>query len=101
MTSLSHATLSLADQYAMAKQLQDAAERETKRIRDLILTAHNGVGEFVEEGDSVDVVVGFSTRTTLVADRVKALLTPAQIADCSSFVIVQSLRVKPRLRVAA
>jgi hypothetical protein len=99
MTSLNAATL--ADQYAIAKQLQDAAERETKRIRDLILAAHPGSVEFVEEGDSVDVVVGFSTRTALVADRVKALLTPSQIADCSSFTTVQSLRVKPRLRVAA
>ena len=93
--------MTLADQYAAAKYVQEAAERETKRLRDLILAAHAGAGEFVEEGDDVDVVCGFSTRTALSTELVRKVLTAKQIADCSTFSTSQTLRVKARLRVAA
>jgi len=67
---------SLADRYAIIDAEIKATGRETI------------------EGDTFDVVVGLSERTTLDQAKVKALLTPAQIADCTKTATIETLRVK-------
>ena len=89
--------LPLADRYAI---LKGEAEALNKQI-DALKTEIKASGlEFVE-GDSVTIKVCLSERATLDSTAAKKLLTPEQVLSCSKVSLVETLRIQPRLALAA
>jgi hypothetical protein len=88
---------SLADRYASLKNEIDALTKELDAAKKEILEL--GVEEVV--GNFCTVTVGLSERSSLDQKKVKALLTPAQIAEVSSTTLITTVRVKAKVPVAA
>ena len=84
----------------MSAILKGEAEALNKQI-DALKTEIKASGlEFVE-GDSVTIKVCLSERATLDSTAAKKLLTPEQMASCSKVSLVETLRIQPRLPLAA
>ena len=89
--------LPLADRYAILKAEADALNKQI----DALKTEIKATGlEFVE-GDTVVIKVCLSERATLDSTAAKKLLTPEQVASCSKVSLVETLRIQPRLALAA
>jgi len=87
----------LADRYASLKHEIDALTRELDVAKKAILDL--GVEEVV--GNFCVVTVALSERSSLDQKKVKAILTPAQIAEASSTTLITTVRVKAKVPVAA
>lgn len=82
--------MTLADRYALI----DAEIKALEKAKDAIKAEIKATGRELIEGDKFDVVVGLSERSALDQAKVKALLTPAQIAACTKTTMIETLRVK-------
>lgn len=82
--------VSLADRYALV----DAEIKALEKVKDALKAEIKATGCETIEGNTFDVVVGLSERSSLDQAKVKALLTPVQIADCTKVSTVETLRVK-------
>jgi len=89
--------MNLADRYAALKAQMDSIKAEFDAVKAEIRA--EGRAEIV--GTDVIVTLGLSERTTLDPAAVKKLLTADQIAACSNTTTIETIRVKPRLTVAA
>ena len=79
--------------------LKAAIAELTDKERDLkTLIASSGYAEI--DGDLFRATVSLSERTTLETEKVKALLSAAQIAACSKTTEVTTVRVAARKRAA-
>lgn len=87
----------LADRYASLKNEIEALTKELDVAKKEILDL--GVEEVV--GNFCVVTVGLSERSSLDQKKVKAMLTPAQIAEVSSTTLITTVRVKAKVPVAA
>jgi hypothetical protein len=91
--------MSLADQYAIAKDVLDAAQRQVDAIKAQIkATAHDGV----IEGEFATVTITYTTPERFDAKTAKTFLTAEQVAACTKVgSLVETIRVKNKLAVAA
>ncbi len=85
----------LADRYFAIKNEIDALTRLLDQVKAEIKAT--GRDEIV--GDLAIVSVGLSERVALDQKAVKALLTPAQIIECSKTTLIETIRVKPTANV--
>jgi hypothetical protein len=93
VVDLSEARLSAAvDRFAVLKAAISELEKEAGELKTLFLDAKRDR----YEGALHEVVVVHSIRSTLVADKVRALLTPAAFESCQSTTDVHSVRVTGR-----
>ena len=88
---------SLADLYAVAKAEADAAAKKADALRKPIIAT--GVQTLM--GQFFAVEVGLSERSSLDSKLVKALLDEQQIAECTKVTLVETLRIKASLSLAA
>ena len=88
---------SLADLYAVAKAEVEAASKKAEALRKQILAT--GVQTLM--GEFFTVEVGLSERSSLDSKMVKALLDETQVASCTKTSLVETLRVKASLSLAA
>lgn len=80
-------------------QLKAAIAELTEKEKELkTIIAASGYAEL--DGDLFRATVSLSERTTLESDKVRALLSPAQIAACSKVTEVTTVRVAARKRAA-
>lgn len=87
----------LADRYGSLKAEIEALERQLDAVKKEI--KDSGVEEIA--GAVYTVTVGLSERSALDQKKVKAILTPAQIAEVSTTTLITTLRVKATAKVAA
>ena len=89
--------MTLADQYAHAKAELDRAEAALKALRKTILAT----GQETLAGRDCYLQVALSERATLDSAYVRSILTPEQLANAERRTLVETIRVKPMLRIAA
>ena len=91
--------MTLADRYALAKDVLEAATRQLDAIKaEIKATAHDGI----LEGEFATVTITYTTPERFDAKAAKALLTPEQVAACTKpGSLVETIRVKNKIAVAA
>jgi len=89
--------MNIADRYAALKFQIEALEQELSGIK----TEIKALGQEQIEGDNVIVTLSLSERNSLDTTAVKKLLTEAQIKDCTKTSLVETIRIKPKLKMAA
>jgi hypothetical protein len=87
----------LADQYAHAKAELDRAEAALKTLRKAILAT----GQEMLAGHDCYLQITLAERATLDTAYVRGILTPEQLASAERRTLVETIRIKPMLRVAA
>ena len=81
-------------------ELKAAIAELTEKEKELkTIIAASGYAEF--DGELFRATVSLTERTTLESEKVRALLSPAQIAACSKTTEVTTVRVAARKRAAA
>jgi len=89
--------LTAADEYAAIKAQIDLLEAKIKVLRkEILATGHEHV-----EGDHCTIDVSLSERSTLDAAKAKSFLTPDQIEASTKKTLVETLRIKAKVPVAA
>ena len=89
--------MNLADKYAIAKQEADAALATLDAIKAEI----RALGREVIEGTHVLVTLSLSERRSFDAKAAAQFLTADQVAACTKVSQVETIRIKPRVVVAA
>lgn len=89
--------MNLADRYATLKFQIEALEQELSGVKAEI----KALGQEQIEGDDVFVTLSLSERNSLDTTAVKKLLTEAQIKDCTRTTLVETIRIKPKVKMAA
>ena len=89
--------LPAADRYAILKVEIEALTKELDTVKAEI----KATGRDIVEGVNAIVTVSLSERSALDAKAAKAYLTPEQVIACTKTSLVETLRVKPRLLLAA
>lgn len=89
--------MNLADRYAALKFQIEALEQELSGVKAEI----KALGQEQIEGDSVYVTLSLSERNTLDNAAVKKLLTEEQIKGCTKTTLVETIRIKPKVKIAA
>jgi phage-related baseplate assembly protein len=87
----------LADLYAVAKAEAEAAEKRVQSLRKQIIE----LGQEFQVGDAYTVQVSLSERASLDSKAAKSFLTEAQIAECTKTSLVETLRIKASVAMAA
>lgn len=90
-------TATLADAYAAAKAELEAVEARVKALRNEIMAT----GLEAIEGQHAIVTVGLSERGSLDQKLAKTFLTAEQLAACTKTTLIETLRVKVKMPVAA
>ena len=90
-------TMHIADQYAFLKNQIDSLTKELDKVKAQIKAT--GCEEIV--GDQAVVTVGLSERSSFDAKVAKTFLTDEQIETCTKVSLVETLRIKPLIRLAA
>ena len=90
-------TINLADRYAL---LKTEIDRLTADL-DVCKAEIRALGRERIEGTSVIVTLSLSERASLDTVAVKRLLTPEQISACTRTTQIETIRIKPRVVVAA
>ena len=90
-------TINLADRYAL---LKTEIDRLTADL-DVCKAEIRALGRERIEGTSVIVTLSLSERASLDTVAVKRLLTPEQIGACTRTTQIETIRIKPRVVVAA
>ena len=90
-------TINLADRYAILKQEADAAIAAL----DLVKAEIKALGRETLEGTHVVVTLSLSERKSFDAKAAQAYLTADQVAACTRVSTVETIRIKPRVIVAA
>jgi hypothetical protein len=85
----------LADRYFALKNEIDALTRLLDECKAEIKAT--GRDEII--GEHAIVSVGLSERVALDQKAVKAILTPAQIIECSKTTLIETVRVKPTVNI--
>jgi len=89
--------MNLADKYAIAKQEADNAIAALDAVKAEI----RALGREVIEGTHVLVTLSLSERKSFDAKAAQAYLTTDQVAACTRTTQVETIRIKPRVVVAA
>ena len=89
--------MNLADKYAIAKQEADAALATLDAIKAEI----RALGRETLEGAHVLVTLSLSERKSFDAKAAAQFLTADQVAACTRTTQVETIRIKPRVVVAA
>jgi hypothetical protein len=89
--------MNLADRYSTLKFQIEALEQELSGVKSEI----KALGQEQIEGDSVYVTLSLSERNSLDTAAVKKFLTEAQIKDCTKTSLVETIRIKPKVKMAA
>ena len=89
--------MNLADKYAIAKQEADAALATLDAIKAEI----RALGRETLEGTHVVVTLSLSERRTFDSKAAAQFLTADQVAACTRVSQVETIRIKPRVVVAA
>ena len=90
-------TLPAADRYAILKNEMDALTKQLDAVKAEI----KATGLEIIEGNTATVVVSLSERASFDAKVAKTFLTEAQVSACTKLSLVETLRVKPVLKMAA
>lgn len=90
-------SINLADQYAILKAESDRINAEL----DLVKGEIRALGREVIEGTHVLVTLSLSERRSFDAKAAQAFLTADQVAACTRTTQVETIRIKPRVVVAA
>jgi len=90
-------SMNLADKYALAKQEADAA----LATLDAIKVEIRALGREVIEGTHVLGTLSLSERRSFNAKLAAQYLTTEQVAACTRTTQVETIRIKPRVVVAA
>ena len=89
--------LPAADRYAILKAEIEALTKELDAVKIEI----KAMGRETVEGVNAIVTVALSERSILDAKAAKAYLTPEQVVACTKVSLVETLRIKPRVLIAA
>ena len=89
--------MNLADRYAILKAESDRINAEL----DLVKGEIRALGREVIEGTHVLVTLSLSERRSFDAKAAQASLTTDQVAACTRVSQVETIRIKPRVVVAA
>ena len=89
--------MNLADKYAIAKQEADAALATLDAIKAEI----RSLGRETLEGTHVLVTLSLAERRSFDAKAAAQYLTTEQVAACTRTTQVETIRIKPRVVVAA
>jgi hypothetical protein len=89
--------MNLADRYAILKAESDRINAEL----DLVKGEIRALGREVIEGTHVLVTLSLSERKSFDAKAAQAYLTTEQVAACTRVSQVETIRIKPRVVVAA
>lgn len=89
--------MNLADRYATLKFQIEAMEQELSSVKAEI----KALGQEQIEGDNVYVTLSLSERNSLDTTAVKMLLTEDQIKACTKTALIETIRIKPKVKMAA
>lgn len=89
--------MNLADRYAILKAESDRINAEL----DLVKGEIRALGREVIEGTHVLVTLSLSERKSFDAKAASKFLTDEQVAACTRTTQVETIRIKPRVVVAA
>ena len=89
--------MNLADKYAIAKQEADNAIAALDAVKAEI----RALGREVIEGTHVVVTLSLSERKSFDGKAAQAFLTADQVAACTRTTQIETIRIKPRVVVAA
>jgi len=89
--------MNLADRYAILKAESDRINAEL----DLVKGEIRALGRETLEGTHVVVTLSLSERKSFDAKAAQAYLTADQVATCTKVSQVETIRIKPRVVVAA
>lgn len=89
--------MNLADRYAILKAESDRINTEL----DLVKGEIRALGREVIEGTHVLVTLSLSERRSFDSKAAQAYLTADQVAACTRTTQVETIRIKPRVVVAA
>lgn len=89
--------MNIADRYASLKFQIEALEQELSGVK----TEIKALGQEQIEGDNVIVTLSIDERQTLETAAVRKLLTEAQIKACTKISVIETIRIKPKLKKAA
>ena len=89
--------MNLADKYAILKAESDRINAEL----DLVKGEIRALGREVIEGTHVLVTLSLSERRSFDSKAAQAYLTADQVAACTRTTQVETIRIKPRVVVAA
>lgn len=89
--------MNLADRYAILKAESDRINAEL----DLVKGEIRALGRETLEGTHVLVTLSLSERRSFDAKAAQAYLTADQVAACTRTTQVETIRIKPRVVVAA
>lgn len=89
--------MNIADRYASLKFQIEALEQELSGVK----TEIKALGQEQIEGDNVIVTLSLSERNVLDTAAVKKFLTEAQIKDCTKTSLIETIRIKPKIKMAA
>jgi len=89
--------MNIADRYATLKFQIEALEQELSGVK----TEIKALGQEQIEGDNVIVTLSLSERNVLDTTAVKKFLTEAQIKDCTKTSLIETIRIKPKIKMAA
>lgn len=87
----------IADRYAALKAQIDALNDELAQVKADI----KALGQEKVEGEYCTVTLSLSERASLDTAAAKALLTAEQIAVCTKTTLVETIRIKAKVKAAA